>query len=727
MKLSRRTNTIIMYVLAAGLLLGMVVMFTPTLGTGFGERGQDALGAPVVTVNDQPITEEQVTLAMQRNPVFSTVQDGEVGQDLRLLLLNGLIDNELIRQASANQRVSSAEVREAVNTFRRESGVEGRQNDRAYLAAIGRMGYTDSSFRRAMEEQLRQERYISSISEGVTLSDEEARAYFAANAQTYTSEERVLARQIVVEDEALAQELHARALAGENFAELAREYSVVNPEREGAIGGAEGSTEPRAVGRIALPGPVAEAAFSLRGSGTTEVVASGGRYYLVQVEAYVAPEPQTFEEVEAQVREEALAAKRSAELERTLQTLRDNAQIVVAEGAAYSYDNAPVARVGSREIMASELAAATYGNQQVQQFLTPDNAGIITSFFKPMALESLIEQELAYQGAQSLPETFVGTRQQVARSAQNYVSQDVSVSEEDLTSYYEANLGQFTVAASAAVTRVDFAGQEEAAQFRSAVLAGAALEEAAAEHGGELAPLGTVTQAMLEPELDQALFEADGLEPIAGRDEEISQVLSITEQVEEPAGDELDAAEDAPAANEAETAEAAETTATETEATETTAAAEATEATADAAEEPAAESAEVQTRELYVVLVANRTPERVRPLDEVRDQVEAAVEESKRAELRRAWLEGLREEIGVEELLAQAQPAGPDLSFDPLPEGESPAAPEGTGATVEGEAAEGAPEVAVESGQSLGTLEAPEAPGDGEAPATDDPDNQQNQ
>jgi hypothetical protein len=70
------------------------------------------------------------------------------------------------------------------------------------------------------------------------------------------------------------------------------------------------------------------------------------------------------------------------------------------------------------------------------------------------------------------------------------------------------------------------------------------------------------------------------------------------------------------------------------------------------------------------VLVAERTPERVRPLSEVRAQVEAQVLAEERAALREAWLADLRERIEVEEFMAVA-PGAPDpatFSFPAVPD-----------------------------------------------------------
>jgi len=72
-------------------------------------------------------------------------------------------------------------------------------------------------------------------------------------------------------------------------------------------------------------------------------------------------------------------------------------------------------------------------------------------------------------------------------------------------------------------------------------------------------------------------------------------------------------------------------------------------------------------------LVAVRAPERVRSLDEVRAQVEAAVLASSRLQLQRLWLDSLREQIPVVELSQPTDAVGFEA---PEPESEAPDAAE---------------------------------------------------
>jgi parvulin-like peptidyl-prolyl isomerase len=622
MKLSRRANTIILWFVSIGLLLGMVITFTPTLGLGTGGAGDTS--AVALSVNGEPIRELQVAQT-RSNPLFVTVTEGEVGEDLELLLVDTLIRQEVVRQDAARQRVTDGDVRAAVTEFRASRGVDGRSNDQAYLNLIAGSGFTDQTFREYLREQLRQQRWEASLVDGIEVSDDEARAFFEGNRDAYLSEERIEARHIVTESLEAATEARARVLAGEDAAVVAREVSVERADRDGALGAAAGETEPRPVGRPALPTPVATAAFGLRGPGVTEVVESDARFHVVVVEAYLAAERRPFDEVAASVREDALAAKQVGVLERSVEDLVEAARVEFPASSSLSFDDEPVARVGDVEILRSQLVRATYTNPQIQQSLSPDSAILITAFFKPAILGQLVDQELAAQGAAELGVPFVGTRSQVAQSALAYVARDAEVAEEDVLAYYEQNAAQFTVPPSAEVLRVDLGSIDAAAAFRTRTLAGEDVVAVAGDLEAGVEELGTVRPGQLEGILDTTLFGTEAFTELPDGVWSISDVLAIADEVEpEALPDAVD---------------------TEGEAEE-------------AAPVP-------NFVERYVVLVAQRTPERLRPLDEVRAQVESTVLAQARAELRDAWLTELRERIEVEDSLVEA--AGEPFVFGDEP------------------------------------------------------------
>lgn len=631
MNLSQRNRNIILWLIAIGLLVSMVISFTP--GTLFGGTSQQeaAEGPVVLNVNGEPIREVEVS-RLEQNPPFNAVQEGQVGEDLELVLLDQLVSQTLLQEAAADESVSNAEIRARVDEFREQQGVAGSRNDRAYLNLIAGAGYTDETFRELIQEQLQQENYLESLTTDTTATDEEIQTYFAANRDAYRSEPRITAREIVVADEVEANLVYARALAGEDFAALARETSAERAEQGGALGAAEGESTPQPVTRVALPTAVAEAAFALEGPGLTAPIEAGGAFHIVQVEAYQPAAQRPLDEVRDEVRADVIELKEAGAQETALLDLKADAEISAPEGSQYSYDNPTVARVGEEEIKAADLNRTTYLNPQIQQLLTPDFAEIIASSVKPNVLTQLIDEELAYQGAQTLDAPFVGTRAAVAQSALGYVGRDAEATDAQVRAYYQENRATFTEAASALTTRVNFPDADSARSFREALLGAdtvdtEALSIAAEAAGGNVQELGNVAPGSQAEVIDAALFNfQNGMEALGESGLDISEVLSVTP----------------PAAG-----------------AQSGGAASGGVASGGAGSGGASGGAGAAPQRQFVVLFATRTPERVRPLSEVRTVAEQGATQQQQTQAQQAWLGGLREEIPVENLLAaQAAAAG---------------------------------------------------------------------
>lgn len=627
MKMSKRTRTVVLWAIAIGLLIGMVISFTPSMGLFQNPTAQ--LGTPQILVNDQPIREAEVLNARQ-GTLFNAVTEGPVAEDLERLLVDELIRQKLITQAASSMNVSGGAVRQAVDDFRASRGVDGRANDRNYVAMINASGFTDQTFRDYLRDQLRLSSWEESLVTDVSVTDAEVEAYYLSHTSAYQSEERILARQLVVADRETAESLRAQIANGASFAELAAANSLELADRQGALGAQAQETEPRPVGRAALPTAVANAAFALRGAGLTEVVETPVGFQIVQVEEYVPSANRPLEEVRSTVEEDALTAKKQGVVEAEVERLRAAATVSFPATSQLTFDDPAIAKVGDTEITEVQLGRATYTNSQIQQALSPETADLIVGLFKPAVLRQLIDTELAYQGASQLGVPLVGSRAGVAQAALDYVSRDATVTEDEIEEYYRANIAAFTLSAEADVTQVDFTDLEAAASFRVALLDGTALDDAAADNAGTITDHGRVLPNTLGTELDTALFSTSAFEALPAGDLEVSDVIVLSTPIEaDPAS------VDAPAADEV--AAGAEGAAADEEV-----------AGASETQEAAADTAPTEI-ETFVVLVAARTPARERPLEDVHTQVSATVLASNKQTLRTEWLAGLRDEIEVAE------------------------------------------------------------------------------
>ena len=629
--MSQRNRNIILWVVAIGLLVSMVISFTP--GSLFGNRAQQeaAEGPVALNVNGEPIRELEVS-RLEQNPPFNAVQEGPVAQDLQLVLLDQLVTQTLLQQAAADESVSSGEIRTRVNEFREQQGVAGSRNDRAYQNLLAGAGYTDDTFRDLTRQQLQQEKYLANLTADATPTDAEIQTYYQANQQAYQSEPRITAREIVVADESKANALYAQALTGADFAALARENSTERAEQGGALGAAEGESAPQPVTSVALPTAVSQAAFALQGPGLTTPIEAGGVYHIVKVEAYTPAATRPLSEVRSEVEKDLTDLQEAAAEENALRTLKANAEITSPAGSNYQYRDSVVAKVGDRTITAAELDRNTYLNPQIQQLLNPNFAGIIESSVKPNVLTQMIDAQLAVQGARSLKGTFVGPDSAVAQSALGYVSRDVKVTPAQVRSFYGENSARYTEQPSALTTRVNFADAASARDFRQALTTADAISTdsigiAAEAAGGSVQDLGNVAPGVQPEQLDSVLFNfQQGMTALGQSGFDISQVLTLEVPASSASGGAASGGAVSGGAASGGTASGGTTT-----------------------------GATVPATEQFVVLVAARTPERVRPLSDVRAQVEQAALQQQRNQAQQTWLDGLREKFPVENLLASAQ------------------------------------------------------------------------
>src|SRR5690606_1188624 len=278
----------------------------------------------------------------------------------------------------------------------------------------------------------------------------------------------------------------------------------------------------------------------------------------VQVEEFLPATARPFDEVRETVAEDALNAKRQGVVEAEINRLRAAATVEFPATSTLSFDNPVVAEVGDTEIPAVDLDRATYNNPQIQQALSPDTADLITQLFKPAVLDQLIDTELAYQGAQELGVDLVGTKTGVASAALNYVARDATFTPEQVEEYYQNNIAAYTLSAEAVVTEVAFDDLASAQAFRSDVIDGVELEEAAGENGGTVTEHGRVLPNALPDELDTAVFDTEAFEALPDGENDVSDVIVVVTQVAPEESVDAEDEESADAADDADADDAAD-------------------------------------------------------------------------------------------------------------------------------------------------------------------------
>jgi parvulin-like peptidyl-prolyl isomerase len=358
------------------------------------------------------------------------------------------------------------------------------------------------------------------------------RLYFELNREQYKNEERVQARQIVVDDKATADKIYAEVTAaGADFAAIAKANSKLNAEQGGALGAEAGKSEPGPVTRVVFPNAVADAVFKLRDGQISKPIEAGGRFYIVKVEKYLPAGDVKFEEVKDRVKEDAKRIKGQGALEAYLEELRAKANVKFAEGSTLKYENPVVAKVNEAEIKLAEVTQSVFANPQVPQLVQQGLGELAVQFFMPQTLEQFINREAVYQAAQKLGQPFFGSKSDIVTQAQQWKTRDITVTDAEVRKYYDSNLANFTIPASAKVQAVNFKKEDKAKAdaFRAAALKGGKLEDLAKANSGTVQDFGVVNPGTMPPVPNRLVFLTRGTFP-KGPLGEVSEVVKLEDE-----------------------------------------------------------------------------------------------------------------------------------------------------------------------------------------------------
>jgi len=503
---NKKVVNVLLGVLALMLVIGMAYQFTPNLGS------PKETGTPALKVNGQTVTVEDLETLRRSNQVLSSVTTGILNDDFKTLVVTQKARQVALAQAAKDIDVSRADVNAKVEKDREQYKLT---DDKAWTDALQGAGLTDALYRQQAREELAVERKVEEIKKTAQpATDEEVRLYYDLNTAKFQTDARIVGRQIVVNDKARAAALLKQIKGGADFAELATKNSTdaTTKARGGALGPVEDGA-PRPVAQVALPTEVGAAAFGLTEGGVTDVVASGGKFYIVKVEKALPAAPKPFDQAKADAVTAVNDQKKNAVIERWVTDLERNMKIESID-TTWKTQNPAVATVAGERVPYSDVVAQIAGNQQFSSLLgqvPPEQAApLVNNLLKPQVVEQLITVYAAPRIAQAKKLALTGPRGQIAADLAAYGARDVKVTDRDLRQFYTQNSKQFETPASANVTSISFADKAKAAAFRQSFSGGSDVVAAAARAGGTASENGEVRPGTPEAPgaLDQALEAA---------------------------------------------------------------------------------------------------------------------------------------------------------------------------------------------------------------------------
>jgi len=249
----------------------------------------------VAIVNQEVITWSELYRAMETDsaPALKALPEEErkkVFKENEAMFLENLISFKLqVQEATSNRfRVSDDEIKETIDGIKKKYAM----TDAQFENSIKTEGYTMAEYRRRLAEQILQSKIVNQqVRSKVMVNDADVDRFMKENPNVSPSNAAYHIRQIffkkpqtnaekgVVEEK--AQAVYTKALQGDNFAELARQYSE---DATRATGGDLGFIE-----TANLAQEFSGALVSMKPGDISKPFWSGGGMHILKLEEMAAP------------------------------------------------------------------------------------------------------------------------------------------------------------------------------------------------------------------------------------------------------------------------------------------------------------------------------------------------------------------------------------------------------------------------------------------------------
>jgi parvulin-like peptidyl-prolyl isomerase len=281
----------------------------------------------VATVNQEPVTGKELKVL-----AYTAVGgiDSTHSASFNTRLLDQMIDRKLMAQEAqaAGVSVPDSVVTNVLDQFVRQFGGEAQVDQ-----MLAPMGLAREDFRLAIQRDLTIRKYVDEkITGSIAVSEGDVRAFYDGNPDMFAGTDSVHVRHIILlshqEDTDQMKKdrrsqllaIRQRAVGGEDFAALARQYSQDNVAQEGGDLG----YFPRGM----MVKPFEDAAFALKKNQVSDVVETQFGMHLIKCIDKKQARPVPFDTAKSSIEMMLKQRSLSTELQNRLQKSRDAAIIV---------------------------------------------------------------------------------------------------------------------------------------------------------------------------------------------------------------------------------------------------------------------------------------------------------------------------------------------------------------------------------------------------------------
>jgi parvulin-like peptidyl-prolyl isomerase len=321
---------------AAGAAVLVAALTMPALSADVVQQIIVKVNGEIFTKTDLEQRQVQAVRQLGANATTADPSDAELRRMLNEStpqLIVGIVDEMLIvqRGQELGYRMGDEQFNSVIDNIKKENKIE---NDEQFQAALKQENMTMAELRKNLERQMIITRVQQNEVMGkVSVSDEEARAYYDAHLSEFTTPQTVTLREIfvtipngtsasVADDTAArekAQSIRARALAGESFEKLASDLSDSPSRANGGLVGPLSLND--------LSNDLKTMIGGMKAGDITEALRGPRGYQILKLETKSEALVRPFAEARDDISNRVFTGKRQAEFQKYLEKLRSEAII----------------------------------------------------------------------------------------------------------------------------------------------------------------------------------------------------------------------------------------------------------------------------------------------------------------------------------------------------------------------------------------------------------------
>jgi foldase protein PrsA len=281
----------------------------------------------VAKVNGQVITKEEFSRNLE---LYKSSYEQQYGRDIWNKDIDGkkfidVVKEQVVEKLILDKLILEAAQKQGIEVTQDEVDSEIKaikdyfDNEQKFLDFLTSQNMTEEQFAEQVRRDLIITKFRDKAVEGVTVSEKEMRDYYDKNTKKFKMD-KVRASHILLDTKEDAEKILQRLKNGEDFAELAEQYSV-DPSAKSNKGdlGYFGYGE--------MVEPFEEVAFALEEGEISGIVETQFGYHIIKVIDKEMVDPIPFEEAKKDIESTLLYTAREQKYSEVLEELKKNAEI----------------------------------------------------------------------------------------------------------------------------------------------------------------------------------------------------------------------------------------------------------------------------------------------------------------------------------------------------------------------------------------------------------------